>query len=231
MKTSGMKKSMRPSGRWSVAALLLLAVAACAGYRGGWQSVAYIGDPLTAVANEPAARASSELRPILNVPGLQLQVEIDNQSRTYDAQVYLYVVPLSVDPREAYPKNNAPGKTRVFVTVTPSEAGFVFRPSEALLISGDKRYGGAAGHEFGMWDRDWNRVRAGGSWNHKPTGDALALSEPGRRYLLSIDFDTPVPSPESREISLDLSRALFSPAHAPVPLIRFAPRRWKEGYT
>jgi hypothetical protein len=48
---------------------------------------------------------------------------------------------------------------------------------------------------------------------------------------LSIDFATPVPSPESPDIALDLSQAVKSITEAPLPLIRFAPIRWKEGYT
>lgn len=62
-------------------------------------------------------------------------------------------------------------------------------------------------------------------------GPELALAETGHRYYLSLDFATPVRSPESREITLDLSRAIASPRHRPVPLIRFAPMRWKEGHT
>lgn len=212
--------------------LLVLAasIGGCAGYRGGWRSVAYIGDTPPAPAAEGSDAPARE-RPTLRVPGLELQVGLDNELRTYDTQVYLFVLPLSVDPRNVHAKNIEPGKTRVFVTVTPLDAGFVFRPAEALLSIADKRFTGIAGSEFGMWDREGKRVRQGGTWDHKAVGEELALAETGRRYYLSIDFATPVPSPESHAIALDISRALASPQHPPVPLIRFVPVRWKEGYT
>ncbi len=74
----------------------------------------------------------------------------------------------------------------------------------------------------------------GGKWEHRDVGTELALAGPGIRYLLSLDFDVPVPAPESSDIALDLSNALKDMGNAgsePLPLIRFAPIRWKEGYT
>lgn len=214
----------------AIGVLVLAIFSGCAGYRGGWRSVAYFGDTPPAPAAEENAASAGD-RPTLRIPGLELQVGLDNELRTYDTQVYLFALPLSVDPRNVYPKNVEPGKTRVFVTATPLDAGFVFRPGEAWLSIADKRFAGIAGYEFGMWDRDGMRVREGGTWDHRSVGQELVLAETGRRYYLSIDFATPVPSPEFREIALDLSRALISPGHPPVPLIRFVPVRWKEGYT
>lgn len=190
--------------------LAVALLAGCAGYRGGWESAPYIGDAPPAEAQE------------LALPGLKLHVELDNRLRTYDTQVYLFALPLSVDPRQVYTQNHRPGKTRVFVTVTPEHGGFVFEPTKARLSIGERHFAGAEGFEFGKWD---------GKWAHRPLGAHLTLENGGRRYLLSIDFDTPAPSPESRDIVLDLSHALKSKAHPALPLIRFAPVRWKEGYT
>lgn len=212
-------------------ALLLAVVAGCAGYRGGWKSVAYIGNTPPEPTADDGAASSASARSMLRVPGLRLEIALDNQLRTYDTQVYLFALPLSVDPREVYPRNNREGKTRLFVTVTPSDTSFVFRPTEAVLSVASNRFAGAAGFEFGMWDREGKRVREGGSWNHRPVGQEFALVEAGRSYYLSIDFNVPVPSPESPEIAVDLSRALASQRHQSIPLIRFAPSRWKEGYT
>ena len=211
--------------------LVCFLVTSCAGFRGGWESVAYIGDAPPAALSDAARQGDVRNPPELSVSGLKLRVTIDNQLRTYDTQVFLFAVPGSIDPRHVYPKNHVPGMTRVYVDVTPQAPGFVFRPAAATLRVADKPFAGAAGFEFGMWDDKWNRVAQGGKWEHRPIASELVLSEVGRRYLLSIDFATPVPSPESRDIVLDLSRALASAAAPALPPIRFAPVRWKEGYT
>lgn len=216
----------RPAMAYALAIALL---AGCAGYRGGWKSVAYVGD--AAPAPEAAALDARDDRPTLQLSGLSLQVELDNQLRTYDRQVALFAVPVSVDPRKAYPKNVAPGKTRVFVTVTPAEAGFEFHPTQAVLAVGAAQAKGVAGYEFGLWDAQGQRVAEGGTWDHRPVGPDFVLTEPGRRYYLSIDFATPTPNPEAADITLDLSRALVSPRRPSLPLIRFMPKRWKEGYS
>jgi hypothetical protein len=204
-------------------------LAGCAGYRGGWESVAYLGAAPPAIES----RSSDQVRgaPELNVPGLTLRVTINNHVRTYDTQVYLYVLPLSVDPRSVHSGAIEPGKTRVYVNVKPRAAGFVFRPALATLHVGGARFSGSAGYEFGRWDAGGNRVERGGTWAHRPVTTDLTLAEVGRTYLLSIDFPAPLPSPEARDIALDLSRALSAPEQPPLPLIRFAPRRWKESYS
>ena len=87
----------------------------------------------------------------LNLPGVKLRVTIDNQLRTYDTQVFLGL-PLSVDPRNVYPKNHQLGKTRVFVSVTPEAGGFIFRPLLASLLIGGKVSRAVRGLRCGMWD-------------------------------------------------------------------------------
>lgn len=206
---------------------LLLSVSGCAGYRGGWESVALIGE---SAPGQPMTQDAGTQRP-LKLPGVELKVSIDNQLRTNDTKVYLFALPLSIDPRDVYTKNINPGKTRVFVTATPSETGFVFRPSLAVLSYAGKHISGFAGFEFGMWNPAGELVYEGGTWDHRKIESELILSEPGRKYYLSIDFDTPVPSPELNDITIDLSRALVSARYPALPVIRFMPVQWKEGYT
>lgn len=217
--------------RLALLALGCLLVTGCAGFRGGWESVAYLGDTPPALPESPSFFEETQNPPALELPGLRLQVTLDNQLRTYDTQLYLFVLPLYIDPRERYWKNHSPGKTRVFITVTPTEPGFVFRPSQAVLQIGNRRFGGVAGFDFDRWDQQGMRVREGGSWEHRPVATELHLDQPGRSYHLSIDFDTPVPSPESREILLDLSQALGSSRHPALPPIRFVPMRWRRSYS
>jgi hypothetical protein len=221
-------------GGWLKAAApvaIALALAACAGYRGGWESLPYIGDtPPTAIA-QSRTPFEADTRATLNLPGLELRVAIDNSLQTYDTQVYLYVLPLSIDPREKHSRSSQPGKTRIRLRAVASDAGFVFNPSLAVLNVAGTPYSGVAGFEFGRWDANGNPDARAGIWGHQPRQDGFRLSQPAHPYLLAVDFNAPLPPPQSSEISLDLSRALASRSQPALPLIRFAPVRWKEGYT
>jgi hypothetical protein len=210
--------------------LCALLLAACAGYRGGWESVPYVGEtpPALPEARTPfEARQRSELR----LPGLTLAVGINNQTRTYDTQVYLFALPLSIDPRTVQTQPVEAGKTRVSLRVAGTEGDFVFRPQQARLTVAGQTVTGSVGFEFGQWDAAGNRVGSGGRWAHRPVGEALALSDGARSHLLSIDFPLPTPSPQDAGIVLDLSQALQAPGRPAIPPIRFQPARWKEGYT
>lgn len=224
-------------GRLPVMAALLTGLVAgtsavgCAGYRGGWESVAYIGAPPDKATLDSIAKIVPRDPPELRLPGLSLRVAINNTLRTYDTKVYLYILPLSFDPRDVYHNAPAPGRTRVLLTVTTTEPGFVFQPTAAVLHVGDRRLTGEAGFEFGQWDEQWRPAGSGGRYDYRPIVAEDSLREVGRRYHLSIDFATTVPSPRSPEIVLDLARALRSAAREPLPLIRFTPGRWKAGYT
>lgn len=214
-----------------LAGFVAMTAAACAGFKGGWKSVAYIGEaPAETVVNE-AEKGLINGRSKFELPGTRLEVEIDNRLRTYDMHVYLFVLPLWWDPRDVYAENHEEGWTRVYLTVTPSDSTFVFRPTEALLQMESGSFPGTRGFEFGIWNEAGQRVTEGQGWAHRPLASEVALTEAGRRYNLSIDFKTPVPSPKSPRIELDLSKALISTRHPSIPVIRFAPVKWKLGYT
>lgn len=213
-----------------LAAASILALSACAGFRGGWESVPYVGDAPPAFPEAETAY-EAQRRMELAFPGITLGVGLGNRLRTYDTQVYLFVLPLSVDPRRVSTQNVGPDTTRVSLRVTAADPGYVFQPQRARLTVEGQTVVGKAGFEFGMWDPAGERVASGGKWDHRPVVDALALTEPGRSYLLSIDFPVKAPSPESKGIVLDVSEALRAPERPALPLIRFAPVRWKEGYT
>lgn len=209
--------------------LALLMLGGCAGFRGGWESVPYIGD--VAPTALPDAVQSTAVRLPLELPGLTLEVALDNRLRVYDTQVYFFALPLSADLNNTFDKNNNPQRTRLFVYVTAHEPGVIFRPTQAVLIVSGRRFTGVAASEFGQWNGEGRRVTEGGTWQRRPVGPERVLTNTGHRNYLSIDFETPPPSPESKDITVDLSRALIVPGHPALPLIRFAPVRWKQGYT
>ena len=204
---------------------------ACAGYRGGWESVPYVGDVPPALLPEASTPHESYKRSELQFPGLTLGLGINNQVRTYDTQVYLFVVPLGVDPRNVPTQRVDAGMTRINLRIKVQDARWVLRPGLARFRVAGKTVAAKAAFEWGRWDAQGHRVKTGGEWRYRATGDEASLDEPDRTYLLVLDFPVDAPSPESRELSLDLSEALVGAGRPPLPLIRFIPARWKEGYT
>jgi hypothetical protein len=213
-----------------LATVLSLSLAGCAGFRGGWESVPYVGDAPPQLQEARTPHESRE-RTKLNLEALVLGVSLNNQVRTYDTQVYGFVVPLSVDLRTVQTARIEPGRTRVTLQISGLAANFEFRPRMAKLSIGDRVADGETAFEFGMWDSAGQRVASGGRWEDRAIGDSLVLQDRSRVYLLSIDFPLEPPSPESRAISLDLSRALVAPNGAGLPVIRFTPGKWRHGYT
>jgi hypothetical protein len=210
--------------------LLAAVLCGCAGYRGGWESVPYVGETPPALSKNRTPY-EAEKRGEISLPGMTLSVGINNQLRTYDTEVYFFVLPLSIDPSDVQMRPVEPGKTRITLRVSDMKGELVFRPRRARLTVGTQVVEGTEGLQFAMWDSNGREVSSGGRWEHRSTGEEVVLSPQGKTHLLSIDFPVPVPSPESRDISLDLSDALTSPQLPRVPVIRFVPVRWKEGYT
>jgi hypothetical protein len=204
------------------AACLVAGLVSCAGFRGGWESVAYLGEQ-PPVAPSPSAP--------FELPGLSLRVTLHNRARTSDTQVMLFVVPVSIDPRRGSAQGVAPGRTRVYVNATPTIEGWLFRPLGATLSFDGKSFVSDAGWIFGQWDAQGRRVERGGSYDHQRVDDSLRLGQPGQVHLLSLDFPTSAPDPQRRDIVLDLGPTLRAESLPAVPTIRFQPTRWEEGYT
>lgn len=193
--------------------VLAFLLSGCAGFRGGMESSAYI----------PEVEESVEFPygKVFKLPGMDLQVQLDNRLQSRDVQVILFIVPVMIDLKERFIDNNRPLRTRAHVTVTALESGLIFRPTLARLKYAGKSYSGLIGYSLAKDDH--------GRFANQPVDDELELT-PGRRYVLSIDFDTPTPSPSNKDIVLELDEALDSP-DAEIPPIYFEPIEWSQGYT
>jgi hypothetical protein len=193
--------------------VLSLLLSGCAGFRGGVESSAYI----------PGAEESVDVlsKKVFKLPGIDLQVHLDNRLQRRDVQVIFFIVPVMIDLKERFIDNHRPLRTRAYVTVTALEAGVIFRPKLARLKYAGKSYSGLIGYNF---TKDGN-----GRFSDQPVAGEVELT-PGHRYLLSIDFETPPPSPSNKDIVLELEDALESPI-AEVPPIYFMPIDWSQGYT
>jgi hypothetical protein len=96
---------------------LLLVVAGCAGYRGGWYNEAYTGDP---APDFPVPYSAFELQQPGRraLPGLTLQASLNNRVQTNDRKVVLFVVPAGYDPQDRRMNIGPSDRVRLYLTMT-----------------------------------------------------------------------------------------------------------------
>lgn len=205
-------------------------LAGCAGFRGGWESVPYVGDTPPTF---PEARTAAEAREraTLALPGLSLAVDLRNSLRTWDTQVWFFVVPVVADPRNVYLQPAEPGHTRVSLRVQPQVSAAVLRFAQARLVAGGRSAAAVKASQFGQWDAEGRRVTSGGRWGDRPLPERFEIAAGGDGAFVSLDFPLERPDPQARDTVLELGAALVVDGMPPVPPIRFTPVRWREGYT
>jgi hypothetical protein len=204
--------------------MIFLSVASCAGFRSGFESIPYVGDMEPA----PTTPATKEIQ----LPGVKLDISLNNTIRTSDVQVVL-LVPMSVDPRNK-PSFGKTGRLTVNLKIIPTDSDFVFDPSGAKAT--------VDGHAFNpiivrlidwkKWQDCFNSaacdIKDSTFWSDAIDKE-IALTK-DKNYELYLIFDCPVPTPE-RDIRLDIGRALLNPRFPDIPTIRFMKVRWRQGYT
>lgn len=217
--------------KWGVASGAVL-VAACAGFRGGWESLPYVGEAPPAQPPEYRTPYEARVRSTLALEGVRVHVDLGNRLQTSDTQVVLYAVPVGIDPREQPAGLRQPGLTRVQLAIERQLAGFTFIPGQAVLRTSRGEARAARATHIGMWDERGRPLERDGTRGAREIDGELALADLGRRYVITLEFPLAPPDPRERDTVLDLSRALRSPQlRAPLPVIRFFPVRWQEGYT
>ena len=203
--------------------LFCVLLAGCAGYRSGEVSRAYIGTPPQAAA---IARGTPNW---LQVPGARVRVELGNEVQQREHQVMLFIVPVMVDPRER-PLYRADEGARLLLEISATEAAH-FSPEHALLWIDGQAYRPSGVQQLTVFDPGQYPLTALRETEERaPAGVRYALNRPGRHHQFWLRFSAPLPAP-TQDIRLDLSGALRVPGQPPVPLIRFRPVPWKQGYT
>jgi hypothetical protein len=206
------------------AVAICFSLVSCAGYRGGWESIPYVGSP---PPTPSVTRTNYERleRLKLALPGLSLAVSLNNPSLDSDTLVDAYVVPVP-GPSVGTPPD-APKTAKVTLYITPGEEGYVFRPLLAPLSVGGQTASGLGGYP----DAKFIGFKDGVAVHAAPQriADEAPLST-GKSYIFDVEFPLPVPSPQAPDVVLDLSRALQAPGQPTVPVIRFLPVRWGNWY-
>ena len=195
--------------------LSILTLSGCAGFRSGFASIPYIGD-VEPISEEKFFEFYDHS---LVLPGMELNVYINNRIRTRDIGVMLFVVPMYIDLiDEPYYKDT--DRFQISLSIIPKEQGFTFNPFEVTVtVDGQSFKPAATELRQGPYNDDIRSVI-----------DKETPLKKDKFQAIDMTFDRPVPTTD-RTITLNIGRALIHPQHPAIPTIRFKKVRWKQGYT
>lgn len=212
--------------------MIFLAAAGCAGFRSGLASIPYVGEVEPAPAPPVTTYELYKLKEI-QLPGVKLDISLNNTIRTSDLQTMLFVVPMSFDPRDK-PSLGENDRLMVRLTIIPDDSGFVFDPSGVTVTVDEQAFHPTTtmlvnAAKLHAYLKSTSGHRYDPSLSSDLVDEKIVLIK-DKSYSLYIIFDCPVPTP-GRVIRLDIGRALLHPKLPDIPTIRFMKIRWKEGYT
>jgi hypothetical protein len=226
--------------RWFFPFLALFLLTGCGGFRGGVESVPYVGD------REPQqASTSRPWQHEITLPGLTLHLSLNNAVRTYQYEVMLYVIPTYLNFREEFQHRDAEN-VELALQITARDSGVTIDPLQLVLT-----VDGMELHPTSVWVNNLKRERQiidafvkaqrqappdqpisiprSSEWRDAVTAPVtIGPGEKSPRFVVT--FPAPLPSPE-RALSLNLSSAISKPLLFDKSLIRFKPLRWSEGYS
>jgi hypothetical protein len=219
--------------------LLLLTLAGCGGFRGGIESVPYVGE------QEPQEVAYRPWPHEITLPGLSVRLSLNNTLRTYQYEVMLFIVPTYLNFWDEFQHRDAES-LELALQFIAHESGVTIDPLQFVLTVDDKEF-----RPTGVWVNNLERERQAIDAYVKARREAPAdqpppiprssdwrdavttpvTMRPGEQSpRLLVTFPVPLPSPE-KTLSLDLTPALGASMRSVKPVIRFKPMRWSEGYS
>jgi hypothetical protein len=223
-----------------VSLFLLLLLPGCGGFRGGIESVPYVGE------QEPQETSSRRPTPHeITLPGLTARLSLNNTVRTYQYEVMLYLIPTYLNFWDEFQHRDA-ASLELSLELTALESGVTIDPLQLVLTVDGKEF-----RPTEVWVNNLDRERqaldayvtarrqapankpppfpSSSEWRDAVT--APVKLRPGEKSpRLLVMFPVPLPSPKST-LSLDLGPALGTTMFPGKPVIRFKSMRWSEGYS
>jgi hypothetical protein len=221
-------------------AILLILLSGCGGFRGGIESVPYVGTALPQVSTAHPAWPYE-----VTLPDLTLRLSLNNAVQTYQYEVTLYVIPIYLNFWDEFRSRHAES-LELSLQVTARGGPVTFDPRQLTLTVDGKEI-----QPKGVWVNNRERERRviddfvkarrqappnqspatphASEWRDEVT-DAAALGplDESPRYI--VIFPLPLLSPE-KDLTLDINRALLEPKRSPIPAIHFKSMSWSEGYS
>ena len=225
---------------FSLCVLVLLMLSGCGGFRGGIESVPYVGD------DEPQQTSTNRSWPHeINLPGLTLYLSLNNTVQSYQYEVMLYIIPTYLNFWDEFQHGDAEN-VELTLQMTPHESSISIDPRKLVLTVDDREF-----RPIAVWVNNLERERqvidayvkarrqappdqppsipSSSEWRDSVMAPVIIRPrEKSPRFIVT--FPAQLPSPE-RTLSLNLDTAIIEPLSFDIPLIRFKPMHWSEGYS
>lgn len=197
--------------------ILLFMLSACGGWRRGYFSMPYIGDP-SSKASSAGKPAEQHRMQYVNFPGFSVNVDLENDIQTSDTAVAALVIPIHIDWEERW--RYPPYKTGYYITLNFSSSidGLAFAPLNVLLKINGKASKVSKARIFSP-SKTWEAE----------TRKRIAFSRK-KGYFFQLHFDGIRPSPDDK-VSLHLDKAIYHPQQLPIEEIKFIRRNWTSPYS
>jgi hypothetical protein len=227
-------------GRLLFSTIVLILLSGCGGFRGGIESVPYVG---TAAQQESTAHPAWPHEVTLS--DLTFRLSLNNSVQTYQYEVMLYFIPTYLNFWDEFRSRDAEA-LELTVQVTARGGPITFDPRQLILtVDGEEI------QPNGVWVinpererqviEDFVKARRQALPNQLPVTphavewrdavtDPVALhpTDQSPRYIVT--FPLPLLSPEE-DLALDINRALLEPRRSKIPPIHFKSMSWSEGYS
>ncbi|HXV69313.1 MAG TPA: hypothetical protein VD738_10345 [Nitrospira sp.] len=219
---------------------ILMWLSGCGGFRGGIESVAYIG------GTPPQAGQSHPSWPQeITLPGFTLFLSLNNAVRTYQYEVMLFIIPTYLNFMDEF-RNRDAESLELIVQLAAHDFPVTVDPRQLVLT-----VDGQEVRPSGVWVNNVERERqrldtyvaarrqapAGqppplpraSEWRDAIT-DSITVLQGKKSPRFIVNFPLPLVTPE-KHLVLNLSPAIVGSAPSHVPPIHFKSMRWSEGYS
>lgn len=219
---------------------MLILLSGCGGFRGGIESVPYVGEP-----HGETSSAHPRWLHELVLPDFVVRLSLNNALRTYQYEVMLYIIPTYINLWDEFWNRDADG-LELTLQVVAKNISVTLDPRELVLT-----VDGQDARPSGVWVNNTARERQvidtfvkarrqappdqppsvpkSSEWRDEVFNPVtLQPGEASPRFI--VVFPLALVSPE-KSLGLDLNRAVIEPRRPEIPPIQFKPMSWKEGYS
>lgn len=206
--------------------LFFTSLIGCAGFKGGYMNLPYIGDDPPKLI--PTTAAEMYDLEYIQFPDLRLRLSLNNSIQTY--HFIVIVIPVYIDLKEYRLESGfeiwgshiallTGEKLELRMSFWVERPGISFDPRQVqITVDGQTYLTTSMWHTYDVRKDSSTQLDA-----------PINLNDVGELYSFTVQFDASIPVLD-QAITLDLSKAIKTPSRDQIPIIHFRKSRWRSSY-